>query len=195
MWAQVSSQSLLDILLLFHDCFLIFVLCLSPIGLKITPSLFLSFLKIVIMVAAIKLSMANNISFVYLVPYALFRCCSKLSLIRLAFFVFLMGLLLIGFMVPSDFSFLFMQLVAGAIATLSVTDLYKRANLFVVVVLIVSSYVITYVSFHLIYEANISTVSLDNMGFLLINGLGILFVHPLVYVFEDFWASFRFIPS
>ena len=91
-------------------------------------------------------------------------------------------------MVPSDFSFLFMQLVAGAIATLSVTDLYKRANLFVVVVLIVTSYMITYVSFHLIYEANLSTVSLDHLGYLLINGLGILFVNPLVYIFEKIFG-------
>ncbi|GIR18038.1 MAG: hypothetical protein CM15mP32_2250 [Flavobacteriaceae bacterium] len=52
-----------------------------------------------------------------------------------------MGLLLIGFMVPSDFSFIFMQLVAGAIPTLTMPDLYKRANLFVVAILIVVSYV------------------------------------------------------
>ena len=147
------------------------------------------FSTILIMVAAIKLAMTYNINFVYVVPLCIVPLLLKTFFdTRLAFFVFLMGLLLIGFMVPSDFSFIFMQLVAGAIATLTMPDLYKRANLFVVAVLIVVSYVFCYISFHMIYEGNLSTVSLDNLGFLLINGLGILFVHPLVYVFEKIFG-------
>ena len=147
------------------------------------------FFTILIMVAAIKLAMTYNINFVYVVPLCIVPLLLKTFFdTRLAFFVFLMGLLLIGFMVPSDFSFIFMQLVAGAIATLTMPDLYKRANLFVVAVLIVVSYVFCYISFHMIYEGNISTVSLDHLGFLLINGLGILFVHPLVYVFEKIFG-------
>ena len=147
------------------------------------------FSTILIMVAAIKLAITYNINFVYVVPLCIVPLLLKTFFdTRLAFFVFLMGLLLIGFMVPSDFSFIFMQLVAGAIATLTMPDLYKRANLFVVAVLIVVSYVFCYISFHMIYEGNLSTVSLDNLGFLLINGLGILFVHPLVYVFEKIFG-------
>ena len=147
------------------------------------------FSTILIMVAAIKLAMTYNINFVYVVPLCIVPLLLKTFFdTRLAVFVFLMGLLLIGFMVPSDFSFIFMQLVAGAIATLTMPDLYKRANLFVVAVLIVVSYVFCYISFHMIYEGNLSTVSLDNLGFLLINGLGILFVHPLVYVFEKIFG-------
>ena len=147
------------------------------------------FSTILIMVAAIKLAMTYNINFVYVVPLCIVPLLLKTFFdTRLAFFVFLMGLLLIGFMVPSDFSFIFMQLVAGAIATLTMPDLYKRANLFVVAVLIVVSYVFCFISFHMIYEGNLSTVSLDNLGFLLINGLGILFVHPLVYIFEKIFG-------
>ena len=147
------------------------------------------FSTILIMVAAIKLAMTYNINFVYVVPLCIVPLLLKTFFdTRLAFFVFLIGLLLIGFMVPSDFSFIFMQLVAGAIATLTMPDLYKRANLFVVAVLIVVSYVFCYISFHIIYEGNLSTVSLDHLGFLLINGLGILFVHPLVYVFEKIFG-------
>lgn len=147
------------------------------------------FSTVLIMVAAIKFAMTYNINFVYVVPLCIVPLLLKTFFdTRLAFFVFLMGLLLIGFMVPSDFSFIFMQLVAGAIATLTMPDLYKRANLFVVAVLIVVSYVFCYISFHMIYEGNLSTVSLDNLGFLLINGLGILFVHPLVYIFEKIFG-------
>ncbi|MDC3079327.1 HDIG domain-containing protein [Flavobacteriaceae bacterium] len=147
------------------------------------------FSTVLIMVAAIKLAITYNINFVYFVPLCIVPLLLKTFFdTRLAFFVFLMGLLLIGFMVPSDFSFIFMQLVAGAIATLTMPDLYKRANLFVVAALIVVSYVFCHISFHIIYEGNLSTVSLDQLGFLLINGLGILFVHPLVYVFEKIFG-------
>ena len=187
LWAS-SEQSIVVgyALLVSLIVFLIFLFLwrYRPLVYENNTKLVFVFSTVLIMVTAIKIAMANNINFVYLVPLCIVPLLLKTFFdTRLAFFVFLMGLLLIGFMVPSDFSFLFMQLVAGAIATLSVTDLYKRANLFVVVILIVSSYMITYISFHLIYEANLSTVSFDHLGFLLINGLGILFVHPLVYVF------------
>ena len=192
LWASseqsiVIGYSLIVSLIIF--LIFLFLWRYRPLVFENNTKLVFIFSTILIMVAAIKLAMANNINFVYLVPLCIVPLLLKTFFdTRLAFFVYLMGLLLIGFMVPSDFSFLFMQLVAGAIATLSVTDLYKRANLFVVVVLIVTSYMITYVSFHLIYEANLSTVSLDHLGYLLINGLGILFVHPLVYVFEKIFG-------
>ena len=192
LWASseqsiIIGYSILVSILIFLTFLFLWRYC--PLVYENNTKVVFVFTTILIMVAAIKLAMTYNINFVYVVPLCIVPLLLKTFFdTRLAFFVFLMGLLLIGFMVPSDFSFIFMQLVAGAIATLTMPDLYKRANLFVVAVLIVVSYVFCYISFHMIYEGNLSTVSLDNLGFLLINGLGILFVHPLVYVFEKIFG-------
>ena len=196
MWASseqsiIVGYSILVSILIFLT--FLFLWRYRPLVYENNTKVVFVFSTILIMVAAIKLAMTYNINFVYVVPLCIVPLLLKTFFdTRLAFFVFLMGLLLIGFMVPSDFSFIFMQLVAGAIATLTMPDLYKRANLFVVAALIVVSYVFCHISFHMIYEGNLSTVSLDQIGFLLINGLGILFVHPLVYVFEKICPpSFR----
>lgn len=192
LWASseqsiIIGYSILVSILIFLTFLFLWRYC--PLVYENNTKVVFVFTTILIMVAAIKLAMTYNINFVYVVPLCIVPLLLKTFFdTRLAFFVFLMGLLLIGFMVPSDFSFIFMQLVAGAIATLTMPDLYKRANLFVVAVLIVVSYVFCYISFHMIYEGNLSTVSLDNLGFLLINGLGILFVHPLVYIFEKIFG-------
>ena len=192
LWASseqsiIIGYSILVSILIFLTFLFLWRYC--PLVYENNTKVVFVFTTILIMVAAIKLAMTYNINFVYVVPLCIVPLLLKTFFdTRLAFFVFLMGLFLIGFMVPSDFSFIFMQLVAGAIATLTMPDLYKRANLFVVAVLIVVSYVFCYISFHMIYEGNLSTVSLDHLGFLLINGLGILFVHPLVYVFEKIFG-------
>lgn len=192
LWASseqsiIIGYSILVSILIFLTFLFLWRYC--PLVYENNTKVVFVFTTILIMVAAIKLAMTYNINFVYVVPLCIVPLLLKTFFdTRLAFFVFLMGLFLIGFMVPSDFSFIFMQLVAGAIATLTMPDLYKRANLFVVAVLIVVSYVFCYISFHMIYEGNLSTVSLDNLGFLLINGLGILFVHPLVYIFEKIFG-------
>lgn len=192
LWASseqsiIIGYSILVSILIFLTFLFLWRYC--PLVYENNTKVVFVFSTILIMVAAIKLAMTYNINFVYVVPLCIVPLLLKTFFdTRLAFFVFLMGLFLIGFMVPSDFSFIFMQLVAGAIATLTMPDLYKRANLFVVAVLIVVSYVFCYISFHMIYEGNLSTVSLDNLGFLLINGLGILFVHPLVYIFEKIFG-------
>jgi len=107
---------------------------------------------------------------------------------RIALFAYVMGLLLVGFMVPNSFSFVFMQLAAGVLATLTVDNIYKRANLFVSVGLIVLIYQVCNLSFHLVTEASLSTLNSDRIGLLFINGLGILFVHPLVYIFEKIFG-------
>ena len=39
--------------------------------------------------------------------------------------------LLLGFIVPNSFEFIFLQIIAGIVTILTVSDLYKRANLFI----------------------------------------------------------------
>ena len=109
LWASseqsiVIGYSLIVSLIIF--LIFLFLWRYRPLVFENNTKLVFVFSTILIMVAAIKLAMANNINFVYLVPLCIVPLLLKTFFdTRLAFFVYLMGLLLIGFMVPSDFPF------------------------------------------------------------------------------------------
>ena len=147
------------------------------------------FTNVLLMIFLVKLALSFDLEYIYAVPLCIVPLLLKTFFdARIALFAYVMGLLLVGFMVPNSFSFVFMQLAAGVLATLTVDNIYKRANLFVSVGLIVLIYQVCNLSFHLVTEASLSTLNSDRIGLLFINGLGILFVHPLVYIFEKIFG-------
>ena len=142
-----------------------------------------------LMIFLVKLALSFDLEYIYAVPLCIVPLLLKTFFdARMALFAYVMGLLLVGFMVPNSFSFVFMQLVAGVLATLTVSNIYKRANLFISVGLIVLIYQVCNLGFHLVSEASLSSLDSERIGLLFINGLGILFVHPLVYIFEKIFG-------
>ena len=69
---------------------------------------------------------------------------------RLGLFVHVLTLLILGFIVPNNFEFLFLHTIAGIITILTPSDLYQRANLFVSVSIITSVYILSYFSISII---------------------------------------------
>ena len=127
--------------------------------------------------------------YIYVVPL-----CSIPLLIRaffdsrLGLFVHVLTLLVVGFIVPDSFQFLFLHTIAGIITILTPSDLYQRANLFISVSIITGVYIISYFSITIIINGNISDVSLNIPLLFVFNGLATLFVHPLIYIFEKIFG-------
>ena len=127
--------------------------------------------------------------YIYVVPL-----CSIPLLIRaffdsrLGLFVHVLTLLVLGFIVPDSFQFLFLHTIAGIITILTPSDLYQRANLFISVSIITGIYIISYFSITIIINGNISDVSLNIPLLFVFNGLATLFVHPLIYIFEKIFG-------
>jgi putative nucleotidyltransferase with HDIG domain len=107
---------------------------------------------------------------------------------RLGLFVHVLTLLVLGFIVPDSFQFLFLHTIAGIITILTPSDLYQRANLFISVSIITGIYIISYFSITIIINGNISDVSLNIPLLFVFNGLATLFVHPLIYIFEKIFG-------
>ena len=127
--------------------------------------------------------------YVYIVPL-----CSVPLLIRaffdakLGLFIHLLILLIVGFIVPNNYEFVIINLIAGIVAILSPSDIYQRANLFKTVALITIVYVICYSSLRIVLEGNLFDLNL-NIGLLFaLNGLATLFVHPSIYIFEKLFG-------
>ena len=104
---------------------------------------------------------------------------------RIALFSLMIALFLIAFLVPNSFEFMFLQMMAGILASLTVNDLYRRAKLFISVGLIVGLYAVSHIAFTLIHDGNLNQLSYDVLLLFVVNGLAILFVQPLIYSFEE----------
>jgi len=107
---------------------------------------------------------------------------------RLGLFVHVLTLLILGFIVPNNFEFLFLHTIAGIITILTPSDLYQRANLFVSVSIITCVYILSYFSISIITNGDISYIDLNIPLLFIFNGLATLFVHPLIYIFEKIFG-------
>ena len=72
-----------------------------------------------------------TISFLYIIPFALIPIIIKTFYdARLALFIHIVTVLLVGFFAPNGFEFIFLSFIAGIVAIFSLTNLYRRGKLF-----------------------------------------------------------------
>jgi len=147
------------------------------------------FFNILLMIVLSTIVLRYNVKFIYAVPICIIPLVIKVFFdTRLALFIHLILVLSIGFIVPNSFEFIFLQMVAGIIATQSITQFYRRANIFIAVSQILLVYFLTYISFSIIQEGNFKGLELIVIGLFVLNGLFILFVLPLIYIYEKIFG-------
>ncbi len=125
--------------------------------------------------------------------YAIPLCILPLTLktfydARLGLFAHVLTVLLLGFIVPNGFQFIFLQIIAGIVIIQTQTELHKRASIFVSVSQIVIIYVISYFAFSLIHEGSLNSLNINIVLYFFINGMLMLFVQPLIYVHEKLFG-------
>ena len=117
------------------------------------------FVNILLMVLATTLMVKNNESYVYVVPLCILPLILKNFFdARLGLFVHVLTVLILGFVVPNSFEYIFLQIIAGIVTILTASELYKRANLFISVGQITLIYIIGYFAFHAIHEGNLENI-------------------------------------
>ena len=143
------------------------------------------YFNIILMIGLTTLVVKLNSLYIYVIPICILPLILKAFFdSRTSFFVHTVTILLIGFIVPNNFEYIFLNIIAGIVTILSVSDLYKRANLFIAVTQITGIYILAYFSFFVIHEGGIEFIKLENFALFILCGLGTLFVHPLIYIYE-----------
>jgi putative nucleotidyltransferase with HDIG domain len=128
-------------------------------------------------------------TYVFVVPLCILPLILKTFFdARLGLFVHVLTVLILGFVVPNSFEYIFLQIIAGIVTILTVSELYKRANLFISVGQITLIYIIGYFAFHIIHEGNLDNVHWFTFGFFLLNGMITLFAQPLIYIYEKIFG-------
>ncbi len=143
------------------------------------------FFNILVVIIAVTAITNYNTDYVFAVPICILPLIIKAFFdARLGLFTHVLTILLIGFIVPNSFEFVFLQITAGIITIQSVEQLYRRANLFISVGQIVLVYIIGYIAFTSIQEGSLLKLNLTPIALFMLNGLLMLFVQPLIYIYE-----------
>ena len=170
----------LTLLMLF-----LFIYKYRPIIFNNNTKLTFIFFNVMLVVASTITVLNFDSSFLYIVPICILPLILKAFFdARVGLFVHVLTVLLLGFIVPNSFEYIFLQIMAGIVTVLSVSELYKRANLFISVGQIICIYLIGYFAFFVIHEGGIEGISFPIIGLFVLNGVFTLFVQPLIYLFE-----------
>ena len=170
----------LTLLMLF-----LFIYKYRPIIFNNNTKLTFIFFNVMLVVVSTITVLNFDSSFLYIVPICILPLILKAFFdARVGLFVHVLTVLLLGFIVPNSFEYIFLQIMAGIVTVLSVSELYKRANLFISVGQIICIYLIGYFAFFVIHEGGIDGISFTIIGLFVLNGVFTLFVQPLIYLFE-----------
>jgi hypothetical protein len=130
-----------------------------------------------------------NSKFIYVVPICILPLIFKAFFdARLGLFAHVITVLLLGFIVPNSYEYMFLQIIAGIVTILTVSELYKRANLFISVGQITLIYIVAYFAFFVIHEGSVETIGWEMFIWFVLSGLATLFVQPLIYAYEKIFG-------
>lgn len=145
---------------------------------------FILFLVLII-VATASISMRFSINSLYIIPFAIVPVIIKTFYdARLALFIHIITVLLVGFFAPNGFEFVFLNFIAGIVAIFTAKDIHRRGRLFLSAAFIILTYSFIYFGISITRESNIKDLEFIYFLYFTINGILVLLSYPLIYLFE-----------
>lgn len=143
------------------------------------------FFNVSFMILVQTLVIKYNSDYLYVVPLSILPIVLKAFFdARLGLFTHVLTVLLLGFIVPNSFEFIYLHIIAGIVTILTVSELYKRANLFISIGQITLIYMITYVAFSVIKEGNANQIKWEYLIMFGANGLLSFLSLFFIYIYE-----------
>ena len=151
--------------------------------------IFFILLNIFVMVLITSTVVKIDSTYIYLIPLCIIPIIIRAFFdTRLALFVYIVTVIVIGFLVPDSFEFVFLQLISGIIAIVSVVYLRKRSQFFVSSILIFITYSATYTGMTLMQDGSLSDIDTNNFIWFAGCSLFILFSYPLIFIYEKMFG-------
>jgi putative nucleotidyltransferase with HDIG domain len=149
----------------------------------------LIFLNILLMIFLTTIVVKYDARYVYAIPLCALPIILKAFFdARLGLFAHVLTVLLLGFIVPNSFEFIFLQIIAGIVTILTVSELYKRVNLFISIGQITLIYMITYIAFTIIQEGNANDLNLFYFWLFIFNGILAFLSTILIFIYEKIFG-------
>ncbi|MDR4987749.1 MAG: HDIG domain-containing protein [Bacteroidales bacterium] len=142
-------------------------------------------MSVLLMVFTTSIIIRNNVEYLYLVPVCIVPIIIRAFFDnRLALYIHIITIILIGFLIPRSFEFVFLQFLAGIIAILSMADLRRRSQLFYTVTLILLTYCAVYFGLSLAHTGSFDNLYWRDFAYFAGGAFLTLFAYPLIFLFE-----------
>ena len=129
----------------------------------------------------------QNLSSIYVVPFAMIPIIVRVFLdSRTAFMAHVTIILLCSITLRFPHEFILLQVVAGMVAIYSLRELSQRSQLLRTALVVFISYALLYFAFELIHEDDLT--KLNTRMYFMINGILLLFAYPLLFLLEKIFG-------
>ena len=130
------------------------------------------FFNVILIVFLVTIVQKYWLNYIYVVPVIILPIILKAFFdARLGLFVHVVTVLILGFIVPNSFEFTFLQIIAGIVTILTVSELHRRANLFFSILKITLVYMLSYLAFSIIQEGNAQQLKWSYFVLFALNGV------------------------
>lgn len=173
----ISSSYLVLYRFLYHFRSEVLMVITKTFFIIIIILIFLIFTKIVVSY--------NYRNLIYIVPFAVIPIMVRTFYdARLALFTLLITLMLAGLIVPEPFQFVFMNFISGMVAIFSMVNIYRKARLLFIALMVFLSYSALYVGAGLMVDGSFENVLLIQIIIFAVNSVLLLVSHPVIFYFE-----------
>lgn len=131
----------------------------------------------------------QNLSSIYVVPFAMVPIIVRVFLdSRTAFMAHVTIILLCSITLRFPHEFILLQVVAGMVAIYSLRELSQRSQLLRTALVVFISYALLYFAFELIHEDDLTKLNTRMYIYFMINGILLLFAYPLLFLLEKIFG-------
>ena len=130
-----------------------------------------------------------NPDWVLMVPLCIVPILMRIFFdMRVALYIHLTTVIILGNMVPNSYEFIFYQLITGIMSIITVKDFANRSKFFVVCIVIFFSYSLIYTTGILSQDTNLHNINPNRYATFFINSVLTLLAHPLIFLFEKLFG-------
>ncbi len=141
--------------------------------------------NIILIVLMVTIVQKYWVNYIYVVPIIILPIIIKAFFdARVGLFTHVITVLLLGFIVPNSFEFVFLQIIAGMVTILTVSELHRRANLFISIIKITLVYIVAYVAFSIIQDGNAQQLKWGYFAMFVLNGILSFLSLFLILIYE-----------
>jgi putative nucleotidyltransferase with HDIG domain len=146
-------------------------------------------LLVMLIITFTSIILSRDIVNIYVIPVVLVPVIIKTFYdSRVALFIHSITILLIGFLAPNGFEFIFLTFTAGVVAILSLSNVFRRSKLLMTALYVVLTYSVVFLGLYLMQGNKITQIPYRQFLWFTANGALLLFAYPLIYVFEKIFG-------
>ncbi len=145
---------------------------------------FILFMVILMIFVASTTAKLEKVSF-YIIPFTILPIILRTFFDeRVAVFVHVLTIMIIGFIAPYGYEFIVLNILAGIVAIFSLTNQVRRSRFFLSALLVVITYCLAYYGMSVVHEGSFANIKLETFANFGLNGVLILISFLLIWVFE-----------